>query len=86
MIRRLLRSKRAFSNVIIVYSIAYMSIYLAACLAVLARTGINPGTCVTVAGGFFGGELLAVCLAYVFKGKRDSTKIDQNRQDWSDIV
>lgn len=86
MIRRLLRSKRAFSNAVIVYCIGYMSVYLAACLVVLARTGTNPSTCVTVAGGFFGGELLAVCLAYVFKSRRDSTESDKKRQDWSDNV
>lgn len=87
MIRRFLRSKRAFSNAIIVYSIAYMSIYLAACLAVLGLTKVNPGTCVTVAGGFFGGELLTTCLIYLFGKKRqDSTESDKKQQDWSETV
>lgn len=77
MIRRLLRSKRAFSNAVIVYCIAYMSIYLIACLAVLVKTNTNPSTCVTVAGSFFGGELLLVCLAYRFgKIRQNSTKSD----------
>lgn len=67
--------KRAFSNAIIVYCVAYMSVYLAACLAVLVKTGTNPGTCVTVAGGFFGGELLLICLAYRF-GKVSAKKED----------
>lgn len=79
---RICRSKRAFSNAIIVYCIAYMSGYLAACLAVLVRTGTNPSICVTVAGGFFGGELLLCCLAYRFgKNRQKSAKFDTEEDD-----
>ena len=79
--------KRAFSNAIIVYCVLYMSAYLAACLWVLVKTGVNPGSCVTVAGGFFGGELLLVCLAYRFGLKADKNKSDPPEgKDWSETV
>ena len=82
--------KRAFSNAIIVYCVAYMSVYLAACLAVLVKTGTNPGTCVTVAGSFFGGELLLCCLVYRF-GKKQKSETEDNipvkvNGDWSETV
>ena len=67
------KNKRIFSNCIIVYCVAYMSVYLWRCLNIIQTTDVNPSTCVTVAGAFFGGELLTICLAYVF-GKRSSTK------------
>lgn len=87
---RKLFGKRAFSNAIIVYCVAFMSTYLVACLWVLVKTGVNPGTCVTVAGGFFGGELLLVCLAYRF-GKRQKDETADNipakvNGDWSETV
>lgn len=80
--------KRAFSNAIIVYCVLYMSIYLVACLYVLVKTGVNPGTCVTVAGGFFGGELLLICLAYRFGLKKNNDKSNDSPEgkDWSETV
>ena len=60
------KEKRTFSNIIIWYCVVFMSVYLWRCLDVLVTTGVNPSTCVTVAGAFFGGELLFVCLSYVF--------------------
>lgn len=82
--------KRAFSNAIIVYCVLYMSAYLASCLWVLVKTGVNPGSCVTVAGGFFGGELLLCCLVYRF-GKKQKTETEDNipakvNGDWSETV
>lgn len=76
--------KRVFSNIIIVFCVLYMSVYLAACLWVLAKTGVNPGTCVTVAGGFFGGELLLVCLAYRF-GMVQKKK-EEAGEEWGESV
>lgn len=67
------QQKRTFSNCIIVYCIVYMSVYLWRCLDIIATTDVNATTCVTVAGAFFGGELLTICLAYVF-GKKDTKK------------
>ena len=64
------KNKRLFSNTIIVYCIAYMSVYLWRCLDIITTTDVNPSNCVTVAGAFFGGELLVVCLAYVFGGDK----------------
>lgn len=82
--------KRAFSNAIIVYCVAFMSAYLVACLWVLVKTGVNPGTCVTVAGGFFGGELLLCCLAYRFgRRKTQENKSDipaKVNGDWSETI
>ena len=76
------KDKRRFSNAIIVYCIAYMSVYLWRCLDIITTTDVNPSTCVTVAGGFFGGELLAVCLAYVFSRKKtDGTQRDTQEQE-----
>ena len=63
------KNKRLFSNCIIVYCIVYMSVYLWRCLDIIQHTSINPSTCVNVAAAFFGGELLTVCLAYVFNKK-----------------
>lgn len=78
---RICRCKRAFSNGIIIYCIAYMSCYLVACLAALVKTGVNPANCVTVAGSFFGGELLLVCLAYRFgKIRQNSAKSDTEEE------
>lgn len=77
------RSKRTFSNIIIVYCVVYMSIYLWRCLDILVTTSVNPSTCVTVAGAFFGGELLFVCLAYVFgngKGRQQQTQEQEQEQ------
>lgn len=78
-------NKRLFSNAIIMYCVAYMSVYLWRCLDILVTTGINPSTCVTVAGAFFGGELLFVCLAYVFgngksKGKGETQQQTQEQE------
>lgn len=74
------KGKRLFSNTIIVYCIAYMSVYLWRCLDIITTTDVNPSTCVTVAGVFFGGELLAVCLAYVF-GSRGDTQTQEHTDE-----
>ena len=78
--------KRFFSNAIIVYCVVYMSVYLWRCLDILVTTSVNPSTCVTVAGAFFGGELLFVCLAYVFvngkiKGKGETQQQTQEQEE-----
>lgn len=80
--------KRAFSNAIIVYCVAFMSAYLVACLWVLVKTKVNPGTCVTVAGGFFGGELLLCCLAYRFGRIKKNEPAGESpaEEDWSESV
>ena len=70
LIGKILRSNRIFSNAIIVFCIGYMAVYLQECLflhesAELAR----------VAGAFFGGELLLVCMAYRF-GQRKKQEGD----------
>ncbi|MGM9618943.1 MAG: hypothetical protein ACI3W8_03815 [Oscillospiraceae bacterium] len=81
LLQKIMRSDRLFSNAIIVYCVAYMSVYLQQCLRVLAKTSVNPSTCVTVAGGFFGGELLLVCLAYRFK-----QATQKKTTEWEDTV
>ena len=70
LIQKIFRSNRVFSNSIIVFCIVYMAVYLQECLflhesAELAR----------VAGAFFGGELLLVCMAYRF-GQRKKQEDD----------
>ena len=82
------KQKRTFSNCIIVYCIVYMSVYLWRCLDIITTTDVNATTCVTVAGGFFGGELLAVCLAYVFgkKAEKKTTATTDNIAGDPDIT
>lgn len=93
LLQKLGSSKRLFSNLIIVYCVAFMSVYLLLCLWVLAKTSVNPSACVTVAGGFFGGELLLVCLAYRFKQNKTQTQKTQTQNtqtqktaEWEDTV
>ena len=62
--------KRAFSNTIIVFCVLYMAVYLQQCLLVQGRTSSDPAALAKVAGAFFGGELLLICVAYRLGGKQ----------------
>ena len=68
--RRLFKSNRLFSNAIIVFCVLYMAVYLQECLLVQGRPNADPADLAKVAGAFFGGELLMICLAYRFGNKR----------------
>lgn len=72
MIEKILRSKRAFSNAIILFCVGYMAVYLQECLLMQGRTSADPAALAKVAGAFFGGELMLICAAYRFGGKRKS--------------
>ena len=72
LIEKIFRSKRLFSNAIIVFCVFYMAVYLQECLFVQGRTSADPAALAKVAGAFFGGELLLICMAYRFGGKRKS--------------
>ena len=67
---RITCSARLFSNAIIVFCVAYMAVYLQECLLVQGRTSADPAALAKVAGAFFGGELLLICMAYRFGGKK----------------
>lgn len=71
---RITCSARLFSNAIIVFCVAYMAVYLQECLLVQGRTSADPAALAKVAGAFFGGELLLICMAYRFGGMRKKTK------------
>ena len=70
LIGKILRSNRIFSNAIIVFCIAYMAVYLQECLFLRESAELAK-----VAGAFFGGELLLVCMAYRF-GQRKKQEDD----------
>ena len=72
LIRKILRSDRLFSNAIIVFCVLYMAVYLQECLLVQGKTSADPAALAKVAVAFFGGELLMICMAYRFGGKRKS--------------
>lgn len=71
LMRKILNSRRLFSNTIIVFCVVYMALYLQECLLVQARTSADPAALAKAAGAFFGGELLLICMAYRFGGRRD---------------
>ena len=71
---RITRSDRLFSNTIIVFCVGYMAMYLQECLLVQGWTSADPAALAKVAGAFFGGELLLICMAYRFGGMRKKTK------------
>lgn len=77
LIGKILRSKRAFSNAIILFCVGYMAIYLQECLLVQGRTSADPAALAKVAGAFFGGELLMICVAYRF-GKKQNSNANSN--------
>ena len=70
--QKLFNSKRIFSNAIIVFCVLYMAVYLQECLFVPIA---DPASLAKVAGAFFGGELLLVCVAYRF-GQRKKHEDD----------
>ena len=69
LMEKIFRSNRIFSNVIIVFCVLYMAVFLQECLLVQGRTSADPAALAKVAGAFFGGELLLICAAYRFGGK-----------------
>ena len=69
-IEKIFRSNRIFSNALIVFCVVYMAIFLQECLLLQGRTSADPAALAKVAGAFFGGELLMICLAYRFGNKR----------------
>ena len=79
LMERLLRSKRAFSNAIILFCVGYMAVYLQECLLVQGKTVTDIASLAKVAGAFFGGELLLICMAYRFGGKQ--TKNESFEED-----
>lgn len=72
LMRKIFRSNRFFSNAIIVFCVLYMAVFLQECLLLQGRTSADPAAIAKVAGAFFGGELLMICAAYRFGGKRKS--------------
>lgn len=68
--KRLCRSDRLFSNAIIVFCVLYMAVFLQECLLVQGRTCADSAAIAKVAGAFYGGELLLICMAYRFGGKQ----------------
>ena len=73
LMRKIFRSNRIFSNAIIVFCVLYMAVFLQECLLLQGRTSADPAALAKVAGAFFGGELLMICVAYRF-GKRKTEK------------
>ena len=74
LMERFLRSKRAFSNAIILFCVGYMALYLQECLLAQGKTAADIAALAKVAGAFFGGELLLICMAYRFGGKKAKTE------------
>lgn len=72
LMEKIFRSTRLFSNAIIMFCVLYMAVFLQECLLVQGKSGADPAALAKVAGAFFGGELLLICAAYRFGGKRKS--------------
>lgn len=72
LMRKISRSNRIFSNAIIVFCVLYMAVFLQECLLLQGRTSTDSAALAKVAGAFFGGELLMICMVYRFGGKRKS--------------
>lgn len=68
LINKIFRSNRIFSNAIIVFCVGYMAVYLQECLFVSGAAELAR-----VAGAFFGGELLLICMAYRFGQRKKKT-------------
>lgn len=71
LIQKIFRSNRVFSNSIIVFCVLYMAVFLQECLVLQTA---NSAELAKVAGAFFGGELLMICMAYRFGKKHKKTE------------
>lgn len=76
--KRLLERIRAvphlFAKVTVVYCIAFASGASVYALRILSRTGNDPAALLGIILGFFGGELLLLCLKTILK-KGDSNNV-----------
>lgn len=75
------RTPHLFSKVVVLYCVAAASGACAWCLRILSRTGHDPAGLLAVILGFFGGELLLLCLKTVLKQERPSEKEEKGGED-----
>lgn len=63
-----------FAKLTVIYCIAFSSITSLWALRILSNTGHDPATLLGIILGFFGGELLLLCLKTILK-KGDSNNV-----------
>lgn len=63
-----------FAKLTVIYCIAFASITSLWALRILSNTGHDPATLLGIILGFFGGELLLLCLKTILK-KGDSNNV-----------
>ena len=67
LLRRLRDVPHLFAKATVVYCVAFGSVSSLWALRILSRTGSDPAALLGVILGFFGGELLLLCLKTVLK-------------------
>lgn len=74
-----------FSKIIVVYCIAFASGMCIYALKMMKDTGYDASAIITVGVGFFGGELLFLCLKTIF-GEKAKKKDDDENEDEEEAV
>lgn len=67
LLRKLARVPHLFAKMTVVYCIAFASGTSLYSLRILSRTGHDPAALLGIILGFFGGELLLLCLKTILK-------------------
>lgn len=70
-----------YSKLVILYCIAFASFLCLYALFMMHDTGYDASSIITVGVGFFGGELLCVCLKSVFDGKKNKGEQKDKNED-----
>lgn len=63
-----------FSKLVVAYCIAFASGMTMWAFRILSRTGHDPSALLGIVLGFFGGELLLICLKTILKKDREEPK------------
>lgn len=69
--KKLWNTPHFFGKAVVVYCIACATVASAWALRILSRTGHDPAALLGIILGFFGGELLMLCLKTITKAKED---------------
>ena len=67
LLQRLRRTPHLFSKTVVLYCVVMASVTSLWAMRILSRTGHDPSGLLAVILGFFGGELLLLCLKTVLK-------------------
>lgn len=81
LIRRLRGVPHLFSKLTVAYCVAFASVASVYALRTLARTGHDPAALLVAILGFFGGELLCLCLRSILKKEPGQDPAEGSTQD-----